>query len=290
MTDKPLKVPDEIMQSRTKLLDHFSGEGPPTNDRWAALWEAGDLLPWDRGQPNPALEDALAQRRDVLGTSVFVESAQTGHARRKRALVPGCGRGYDVLLLSSYGYDAYGLDVSSKAVGLCAEYAEKHKDDYPVKNEGAGAGKAVFLVGNFFADNWRSQVDGDQTFELFYDYTFFCALHPSMRAAWSLRYAQLASPRAETRLICLEFPTFKEPSSGGPPFSAPPSVYLAHLSHPGKEQEYDHEGKLLNERDENTVGPRFQKIAHWQPDRTHDVGRGTDWVSVWAFIGNTDAI
>lgn len=33
-----------------------------------------------------------------------------------KALVPGCGKGYDVLLLSAFGYDATGLEISSKAL------------------------------------------------------------------------------------------------------------------------------------------------------------------------------
>lgn len=101
-----------------------------------------------------------------------------------------------------------------------------------------------------------------------------------MRHHWALRYLQLASPHPETRLICLEFPTYKEPSTGGPPFAVPSPVYAAHLGNPGAEQPYDAEGNLL-ERVQEVKSPCFYRIAHWKAERTHEVGKGTDWVSVW---------
>lgn len=41
-------------------------------------------------------------------------------------------------------------------------------------------------------------------YSLAYDYTFFCALPPSMREAWAKRYSELLNPSA--LLLCLEFP------------------------------------------------------------------------------------
>lgn len=155
--------------ARARLLEHFSGDGPPANDRWAALWNKGDFLPWDRGTPSPALKDALEEHEQLFGHSVFIKDSVTGATRRKRALVPGCGRGYDVLLLASFGYDAYGLEVSSKAVSCCKEFAAENK--YPVKDGSIGPGQATFILGDFFKEDWLSEVKGGQDFELFYDYT-----------------------------------------------------------------------------------------------------------------------
>ena len=53
------------------------------------------------------------QRADTIGGPI----AQDG--QRRKALVPGCGRGVDVLLLASFGYDAYGLECSATAVDAC---------------------------------------------------------------------------------------------------------------------------------------------------------------------------
>ena len=160
--------------ARKRLVEHFSGEGLAINDRWAALWDEGDFLPWDRGLPSPALADALEQHQELFGHSVFIHDPETGKERRKRALVPGCGRGYDVLLLASFGYDAYGLDVSSTAVELCREFAAGNKDKYPAKDDNRGPGKATFLSGDFFQDDWLGDIEGGQRFELIYDYTVCC--------------------------------------------------------------------------------------------------------------------
>ena len=92
---------------RKQLRDHFSVPHIEHNDRWNDLWKKGDFLPWDKGEPNPALVDTMTKRQDLVGRPV---TASKG--RRKRALIPGCGKGYDALLLASLGYYAYGLDVS----------------------------------------------------------------------------------------------------------------------------------------------------------------------------------
>ena len=70
-------------------------------------------MPWDRGFPNPALVEVLRDRTDVIGKAL---ADIDGKPQRKKALVPGCGRGVDVCLLESFGYDCVGLEYSAKAV------------------------------------------------------------------------------------------------------------------------------------------------------------------------------
>ncbi len=155
---------DEV---RARLRAHF--ENTPDWEQaqeWSKLWDR-DFLPWDRGMPNPALEDTLKDRSDLLGSSWTTGSS----SRRKRALVPGCGRGYDVLLLASFGYDAYGLDISSTAIAKCQEFAREHAPDFPPRPEAQGTGKVAFLVGDFFQDGWLHQEEGGSSFDLIYDYT-----------------------------------------------------------------------------------------------------------------------
>ena len=91
-----------LQQDRARLMAHFAGDASKHKNNWSDLWDQGDFLPWDRGMPNPALSDTLTDQRDLLGTC-FVEDGFG--KRRKRALVPGCGKGYDVLLLASLGYE-----------------------------------------------------------------------------------------------------------------------------------------------------------------------------------------
>lgn len=159
---------------RARLKAHFDVDTASHPDRWAKLWDAGNFLPWDRGTPNPAFVDLLDQRKDLIG-GCFVEDA--GKRRRKRALVPGCGKGYDVLLLASYGYDAYGLEVSEKAVERCIEERTANGHKYPVRHENAGMGQSKFLQGDFFDGRWNKDAVNGGTFELIYDYTVM-AFHP----------------------------------------------------------------------------------------------------------------
>jgi hypothetical protein len=134
-------------------------------DGWASLWDS-DNLPWDRGFPNPALEDTLIQRAGTIGEPI----AQDG--QRRKALVPGCGRGVDVLLLASFGYDAYGLEVSATAVDACKKEEKENHSWYRVRDEKAGKGKVTFVQGDFFDDAWLKEIGVPRNgFDIIYDYT-----------------------------------------------------------------------------------------------------------------------
>lgn len=103
---------------------------------------------------------------------------------------------------------------------------------------------------------------------------------PDLRPAWALRMSQLLSSNG--RLVCLEFPTYKAPSTGGPPWGVTPSTYVCHLNRPGEKIKYDAEGYV--DKEEEGI-PKSKdallRIFHWQPTRTHEIGKGTDWVSIW---------
>ena len=158
-----------LEESRARLKEHFPEETATHGSRWEDLWAAGDFLPWDRQAPNPALVDLLGDRQDLLGPPIITFS--DGTSRRRRALVPGCGRGYDVLLLASFGYDAVGLEVSPSAAQRCVEEQKAKASEYPVRNESVGAGTASFVVGDFFKDEWRNEALPEGKADLIYDYT-----------------------------------------------------------------------------------------------------------------------
>ena len=88
---------------------------------------------------------------------------------------------------------------------------------------------------------------------------------------------------SQSRLVCLEFPTFRPPNTGGPPHGLKPETYLGHLSHPGEKVPYNEDGypEKSTYAEGNTSSGALRRIAHWQPERTHEVGKGTDYVSVW---------
>ena len=126
-------------------------------------------MPWDRGFPNPALVEVLRDRTDVIGKAL---ADIDGKPQRKKALVPGCGRGVDVCLLESFGYDCVGLEYSAKAVQSCEEYAKEHGSSYPVQDEKIGIGSKVFVQGDFYKDDWLEKTGLRVThFDLIYDYT-----------------------------------------------------------------------------------------------------------------------
>jgi hypothetical protein len=281
---------DKPTDARARLKSHFEGDSEAHGKKWDQLWEDG-FIPWDKGTPSPALIDLLRDREDLFPIK----------KGRLKALVPGCGKGYDVLLLSAWGYDAYGLEVSSKALES-AKAIEREKEgngEYDTR-EGVERGAVTWLSGDFFMNEFLKG-RGEATFDLIYDYTvcsvilrclghsnpfqFLSALPPSMRPAWSRRMGELLAP--EGRLVCLEFPTYKPASTGGPPWALPPKIYAAHLPRPGEELPYDEDGELLESKIGEPNSKGLHCIAHFQPKRTHDIGYSqdgtvTDRIGVWA--------
>lgn len=188
-----------IEEARAALQNHFSTyQGPNYAEGWAQLWSKGDFLPWDRGNPSPALADTLTNYTDVIGHAMIEED---GKARRKRALVPGCGRGVDVLLLQSFGYDAIGLEYAADALKACEEYQKDHEKDYPVKDEKVGRGSARFVQGDFYADEWleKAGLSKDTKFDLIYDYTVSCV------GVWLAKFDWFATRMSAAHIYFLVF-------------------------------------------------------------------------------------
>jgi methyl halide transferase len=99
---------------------------------------------------------------------------------RRKVLVPGCGRGFDVVLFASRGYDAVGLEVSANAAEAARKYIAEPGDgplekEYIVKDASVGRGKTEVVEGDYFADEWRKGVAEGQ-FDIIYDNTV-CLLH-----------------------------------------------------------------------------------------------------------------
>ena len=113
---------------------------------------------------------------------------------------------------------------------------------------------------------------------------FLSALPPALRPAWALRYTQLLEPKSG-RLLCAEWPTYKKPKDGGPPWALPPKVYTAHLPRPGEIIPYDDEGNVLEEKLGSEREDGLEREAHWVPERTHapgiQDGINTDFIGVW---------
>ena len=152
-------------QEPSRLVDTFRGVAfAEQGQGWDALWNQS-WTPWDRGGHGPALEDLLTERRDLFGP------AAPAGAGRKKALVPGCGHGHDVLLISTFGYDVYGLDYSPKATEQAIENERRTGSDEVYRaRESAERGTVTWLTGDFFRDDFVKEAGVDK-FDLIYDYT-----------------------------------------------------------------------------------------------------------------------
>ncbi|OAL57228.1 S-adenosyl-L-methionine-dependent methyltransferase [Pyrenochaeta sp. DS3sAY3a] len=305
--------------NQDRLRSKFaSSTAPDHGSVWDALWEEKTFLPWDRGNACPALIDLLAvQSQATSTTSPSPPTSQTPNptpaspqptstpgnttlppalredGSRRRVLVPGCGAGYDVALFAAHGYDAVGLEISRHAAEVARAYVEgaRGSDKGPLEGEyeaavgkSGGWGSVKIVEGDYFDDAWVGGAGGEGGFDVIYDITFLCALPPELRSKWALRTVSLLKQSPDSRLICLEFPTHKPASSGGPPWSLPPTVHAELLKRPGDEITYDDQGVVVaTERPE--AENALVRVAHYTPQRSHGVGlvNGVvrDGVSIW---------
>ncbi|KAG8808623.1 hypothetical protein FRC19_005804, partial [Serendipita sp. 401] len=164
------------------------------------LWRELNVLPWDKlGAPQPPLRTLL-------------ESDQQDWPRNGRALVPGCGRGYDaVFIATTLGLDTLAVDISPTAV--------KAANAFLASSPTVPPGKVAFQEADFFTFS----VEDDQRFDLIYDYTFFVAIPPTRRADWGRQMNTLVKPGGF--LITLIYP-LNPKRDDGPPFFVEKSHYI----------------------------------------------------------------
>ncbi|KAK4230237.1 S-adenosyl-L-methionine-dependent methyltransferase [Podospora fimiseda] len=222
--------------------------------QWDIIWK-DNYTPWDRGVPSVALSD-------------FLSSSPPTPVSSSKALVPGCGRGYDVLLLSSFGFDVIGLDYSGTSLSKAKELETRvitGGDDVPeiykLKPGVEKRGEIQWVQGDFFVEEVLKE-SGAERFDLIYDYTFFVALPPTARSKWGKRMKELLNPKGG-RLVCLEWPLRRDVKEGGPPWGVTEQSYKEAL-----------EG--------------LKKLKRYKPERTHDAGydeKGNviDFLSVWGY-------
>jgi cyclopropane fatty-acyl-phospholipid synthase-like methyltransferase len=191
---------------------------------WEKAWREG-RTGWDAGASPPVLEELVS----------------TGQLPAGRALVPGCGAGYDVLTLATEERSAVGLDLAPTAAARFESLRAER---------GVPRSRARVVTEDFFA------FEPDAPFDLVWDYTFLCALDPSVRATWAKKVERLLADDGE--LVTLIFPAVDEPPLGqGPP-------------HPLKPE---HVRELLE--------PRFAAVELRPVARTHPGREGKEWLGRW---------
>lgn len=149
-----------------------------------SFWETSyqqQHTPWDLGGPTPVFQRLIAEQALPAG----------------RLLIPGAGRGYDAIAFAKAGFLVTAVDVSASA---CAE----------LRQAAEAAGVAIEVVE---ADFFTFEVDAP--FDAVLEYTFFCAISPTLRPAYRKRMQELIQPGG--LLFGLFFPLNKEDEEG-PPF------------------------------------------------------------------------
>lgn len=311
--------PPELFEGRPRPanIPAFFADSTSPSDfsaHWSRLWQGG-WTPWDRGGPSLALHDLLnsVEHRHLFPSPLLTTeededgAEQNMKIKRRKALVPGAGRGHDVLLLASHGYDAYGLDLAADAADAAREnmarYWNTNNGAYAAKDPTVGRGTVTFLTGDFFEFDFSS-VEGlcnyvDKSgifrgFDLIFDYTFLCALTPDLRPHWSRAIVRNLSHDVDSggggKLVCLEFPTTKPTDAQGPPFAVPHVLYEVLLTHPGTEIPYHPDTKAVDVEKlatlENKKEKGLEELIYYVPERTHkdgcsEEGKVFDRVSVW---------
>ncbi|KAJ3195652.1 hypothetical protein HK101_011467 [Irineochytrium annulatum] len=156
---------------------------------WEKRW-VDKLTQWDLGRSTPGLLDAL----DSLLKETSGESLKT-------AVVPGCGRGYDVVTFAKRNIKCTGVDLSPTCVETANEY---------IKSQGVDLAMGHVEVANFF--DFKS----DPACDILYDQTFLCALTKNLRSDWARAVAAIVRPGGY--LITYMFP-LKPDSEKGPPYA-----------------------------------------------------------------------
>lgn len=154
----------------------------PIPERIIKFWEQRYLdenTPWDRGGVSPALRHWLA----------------AGTLQSGRILVPGCGRGYEVVELAQRGFEVVAIDTAPAAVAsLERRLGEAHV-------------KAEVICADLL--EWEPT----RGFDAIYEQTCLCAMAPSVWPDYSRLLGEWLRPGG---LLCILFMQTGQP--GGPPY------------------------------------------------------------------------
>jgi len=197
-------------------------------------WESHYLeghTPWDKGEASPPLRDLLTRW------------SEEGADKRQRVLVPGCGTGHDVRAIARAWPEAevIGLDLSPTALAAARKVpATGGKDDY--------------LEGDLFTLA-PEDLPGGKLVDLVWEHTCFCAIEPSMRAAYVRAVAGLLVPGGGLWGVFYLDPYDDEHQPGaGPPH-----------------------GTSVGELHDHFVD-RFEILDEWSPPHTYPGREGREWV------------
>lgn len=151
---------------------------------WQGRYDAG-TTGWDRGGASPILRNWIA----------------SGALPAGRVLVPGCGRGHEVVTLAGAGFQVTGLDFAPSAVAAVRERLQQ-----------SGLEADVIEADVF---GWEP-VHG---YDAVYEQTCLCALDPRRWEEYERRLASWLVPGGRLAAAFMQ-----SDSPTGPPFACPPAA------------------------------------------------------------------
>jgi len=167
---------------------------------WEKAWQM-NLTPWDlKGAVNPPL----------------IQSIESGimDPKGKKALIPGCGSGYECVYLKKAGFaHVTGMDISKTAVAQAQQVINESKE-----------ANIIIKQADFF------QLESETKYDFIFDYLFFAALDPPLRTAWAKSMQNILQPE-DGILATLIFPLYREGDDRnvGPPYPVEVDDYEAVL-------------------------------------------------------------
>ena len=137
-----------------------------------------------------------------------------GHIPLGRALVPGCGRGYDVTALACDGRYVVGVDMCEDAIFSATERLRQILElcEQCVQPPIPPLNSLEFRCVSFF--EMETDVP-EKLYDFVYDYTFLCALDPRVHKQWKKKMAELV--KVDGELLCVVYPIMDK--VGGPPWA-----------------------------------------------------------------------
>ena len=144
---------------------------------WEGCYQKSDT-PWDKGEASPGLVEFLKSRR--LGSG--------------NVLVPGCGSGHDVRAWANMGLRAVGLDFAPSAIDRA--------------RSNSSSGNCEYWCLDFLS------AAPIERFDWLFEHTCFCAIDPSLRAAYADAVSRWLKPGGHYLAI-----NYHHYESGGPPFT-----------------------------------------------------------------------
>ena len=152
---------------------------------WTQRYQASNT-PWDIGHPSIPL------------TAYF----QTLVNKEAKILIPGAGNAYEAEWLWNNGYN------NTYVIDIAKEPLKNLQDRVP------GIPSKHLILGDFF--------ELEERYDLIVEQTFFCALSPELREAYTEKMAKLLKPTGHLVGLLFDF----ELTDQGPPFGGNQSEYL----------------------------------------------------------------